>query len=234
MAAGNSIRDEIKEQNKKIKQMKGSQKREHIWEYYRFWIISVLAAIAIVVGVVMMIMRNNYDTVFTTIIVDGAISGMSDKTDKLTTGFTEYLGIDGTSTRVYFDNNYTLTENSPVPIDQDPYISAQKIVTLAASHSIDGYIAEYSMINYFSSNDDIFLVDLRDYLTPEEVEQLQDYFVYYTLKDGTKIPNALDLTNTKIMTETDLRMTKPCYGICVATTHADNAVAFIRYAFDLK
>ena len=51
---------------------------------------------------------------------------------------------------------------------------------------------------------------------------------------GTNITNnKLDLTDTKIKTETDFTMDNPCYGIVVTAPNLENAVAFIRYAFDL-
>ena len=138
-------------------------------------------------------------------------------------------------------NNYT-TAFSMVIIDgkmtgydtdQDVSASQQKIYTLASTGSIDGYIASPDYIDYFSTDKEPFLTDLREVLTDKELETLAGKIIYYTKEDGTKIPIALDLTDTKIKTETDFTMDNPCYGIVVTAPNLENAVAFIRYAFDL-
>lgn len=51
--------------------------------------------------------------------------------------------------------------------------------------------------------------------------------------DKTRIPIAVDLTNTKVKTDTDLTLESPCYGVVVSAKNPENAIAFIRYAFDL-
>ena len=99
--------------------------------------------------------------------------------------------------------------------------------------AIDGYIASPDYIDYFSTDKEPFLTDLREVLTDKELETLAGKIIYYTKEDGTKIPIALDLTDTKIKTETDFTMDNPCYGVVVSAANLDNAIAFIRFAFDL-
>ena len=158
------------------------------------------------------------------------MTGYDTGTDAITTGFTGYLGIDGKKDRVECDYNYSLI---PKLLDQDVSASQQKIYTLASTGSIDGYIASPDYIDSFSTDKEPFLTDLREVLTDKELETLAGKIIYYTKEDGTKIPIALDLTDTKIKTETDFTMDNPCYGIVVTAPNLENAVAFIRYAFDL-
>ena len=230
MAKNPTINNEIKVQNKKLKDMTGAQKKEYIWEYYKIHIIGTLIAIAAVICFILMFMRNNYDAVFTTVVVDGKMTGFSDNKDKLTTEFTKYLGIDGKSKRVIFDNNYSLIQKTG---DEDVYYSTQKLVTMATAKSIDGYLCEYDYVTFYSGDDELFLTDLTELLTPDELSKLSAYLVYYTTTDGTKIPIAVDLTSTRVKTETDLTMKRPCYGVVSTSTHSENAVKFIKYAFGL-
>jgi len=230
MAKNPTINNEIKVQNKKLKDMTGAQKKEYIWEYYKIHIIGTLIAIAAVICFILMFMRNNYDAVFTTVVIDGNMTGFSDNNDKLTTEFTKYLGIDGKSKRVIFDNNYSLIQKTG---DEDVYYSTQKLVTMATAKSIDGYLCEYDYVTFYSGDDELFLTDLTELLTPDELSKLSAYLVYYTTTDGTKIPIAVDLTSTRVKTETDLTMKRPCYGVVSTSTHPENAVKFIKYAFGL-
>lgn len=231
MVDGKSVKEDFAEEKKRLGRMSWAQKREHIWEYYKIPIITILVLIAAVIGIVYMYKLNDYENVFYAVIIDGGMEGISEKKDAMTTGFTEYLGIDGEDERVYFDNNYTLTYTSV--IDEDPYISAEKIMTQIATGSIDGIIADKSQLNGFSRSDESAFIDLSICLTEEEFAAVEDSIIYYTLSDGTKIPNALDLSNTKIVAEMGLTVKNPAYGIVVSAANSDNAIAFIRYAFDL-
>ncbi len=95
-------------------------------------------------------------------------------------------------------------------------------------------MANRDYIDYFSTDTETFLVDLRELLTSDELERIGDEnIIYYTKKDGTAVPIAVDLSGTKIKTETDLTMESPCYGVVVSAQNTENAVSFIRYAFDL-
>ena len=230
MSENASLRDEIKVQNKKLKTMTWAEKKEYIWDYYKIHIIGTIIAIASIVCFVFMFMQNNYNAVFTTVVVDGNMTGFSDHKDILTQEFTKYLGIDGKNKRVIFDNNYTLKQQTG---DQDSYYSTQKIVAMATAKSIDGYLSEYDYVTFYSADDELFLTDLTELLTADELSKLSNYLVYYTTTDGTKIPIAVDLTSTRVKTGTNLTMTRPCYGVVSTSTHKDNAVKFIRYAFEL-
>ncbi|MDD6797893.1 MAG: hypothetical protein PUE71_06360 [Clostridia bacterium] len=232
MVDGKSVKEDIAEEKERLGKMTWEQKKEHIWEYYKIPIISIIVLIAAIIGIIYMYKLNDYENVFYTVVIDGSMEGMSAKEDALTKEFTEYLGIDGKDERVYFDNNYTLTYINS--IDQDPYISAEKIMTQIATGSIDGIIAEKAQINGFSKDDQSAYMDLSLCLTEEEFKAIEDHIIYYTLKDGTKVPNAVDLSDTRIVTQMGLTVKEPCFGIIISAPHTENGVEFIRYAFDLK
>ena len=89
-------------------------------------------------------------------------------------------------------------------------------------------------IDYFSTDAETFLYDLTEILTDDELAKIgEENIIYYTTADKTRIPIAVDLTNTKVKTDTDLTLESPCYGVVVSAKNPENAIAFIRYAFDL-
>lgn len=221
---------DAKEQMTPFKDLTFSAKISYIWEYYKYFMLAAVIIVVIIVSFIISYQRNNYTTACSIIIVDGKMTGYDTRTDAITTGFTAYLGIDGKDNRVECDYNYSLI---PKLLDQDVAASQQKIYTLASTGSIDGYIASRDYIDYFSTDRETFLTDLREILTADELDKLSDEIIYYTKEDGTNIPIALDISNTKIKTETNFTMQDPCYGVVVTAPNLDNAVAFIRYAFDL-
>lgn len=213
-----------------FKELSFSQKVEHIFTYYKYYFIAAILIIATVFGVVNAYKRNNYKTECKIIVVDGRITGHDDNTDAITTGLTEHLGIDGKSHRVICDYNLSLNTQAG---DDDVYYSQSKIYAMASTGDMDGYLANIDYIDYFSTNREVFLYDLRELLTEDELNRIADHILYFTKDDGTKIPYAVDLTSTKIKTQTDLSIENPCYGVVVTAAHPENATAFIRYAFDL-
>ena len=159
------------------------------------------------------------------------ITGYDTYSDDITKNFTRYIGLDGKKERVELDCHYSLTIK---PLDQEANISQNKIYILASVGSIDGYMANRDYIDYFSTDAETFLYDLTEILTDDELAKIgEENIIYYTTADKTRIPIAVDLTNTKVKTDTDLTLESPCYGVVVSAKNPENAIAFIRYAFDL-
>ncbi len=167
----------VKEQMTPFKDLTFSEKVHYIWEYYKYFMLAAVLVIIAVVSFVISFQRNNYTTAFSMVIIDGKMTGYDTGTDAITTGFTGYLGIDGKKERVECDYNYSLI---PKLLDQDVSASQQKIYTLASTGSIDGYIASPDYIDYFSTDKEPFLTDLREVLTDKELETLAGKIIYYT------------------------------------------------------
>ena len=203
----------------------------YIWEYYKIYIISGLAVIGIIIAFINTYQRNNYTTECSLIVVDGKMTGFDTSSDAITTGFQKYLGLDGKKHRIVCDYNFSII---PRDMDLESYYSEEKIYTLASTSSLDGIIANDDYITYFCDPREVFFTDLREILSVEELSKIQDYIIYYSPdEESDPIPVAVNLTGTKIKTSTDLTMENPCYGVVCTAPNAQNAVSFIRYAFDL-
>ncbi len=208
MAKGHSINDEIKEQKKKFKELSLSEKFQYIWEYYRLIIAAVIAVILVIASFIHAYIRNNYDTVCDIAVCDGKLTGYDTDDDLLTTGFTNYLGIDGKKERIHIDYSYTLEEKF---MDQDPQISKEKIYVLSQTNNLDGYMSEYKDIDHFCFDTSCFFYDLRELFSTDELDELSEYIIYHTHSDGETIPVAIDLSNAPEITKTDHTMDQPCY-----------------------
>lgn len=220
-----------KEQMTSFKELSFTEKVSYIFGYYKYHMLAFVIAALVIASFINSYIRNNYDTVCSIIVVDGKITGYDSQSDAINKGFTEYLGIDGKSERVEINYNHSLI---PKPLDQEAAVTQDKIYILASTGSLDGYMANTEYIDYFCTEEQIFFYDLREILTAEELEKIgEENIIYHTKEDKTKSPIAVNLTNTKIKTETDFTMKDPCYGVVISSKNVDNAVAFIRYAFDL-
>ncbi|MGN0480289.1 MAG: hypothetical protein ACI4EV_01820 [Lachnospiraceae bacterium] len=232
MAEGNSIRDEIKSEHKKMKDMNILQKIAYIFGYYKLRIFVILIVVAAITGSAIILYKNNYERAFTCVMFDGKLEGTYDRTDYLTTHFTEYLGIDGKSQRVIIDNNFTFKMNG---ISDIALYDIDTLITRVGGQTVDGYISEYKYSLILNSDEGFFLEDLRDWLTREELEELEDYLIYYTTKSGEKIPLSIEIGSTKFITEAHVEgIERPCFGIVSSSLHKDNAANFIRFLFGME
>ena len=68
----------------------------------------------------------------------------------------------------------------------------------------------------------------------EELEQLDDYIVYFTNTAGETYPIAVDITEAPVIKDSDLNMKDPCYGVVSSSKYQTNAADFIRYVFNMK
>ena len=204
MANGNNIHDEVKEQRKKLKDLSFSGKIEYILNYYKIPIIAVILAVLFAGSLTYSIIRNNYDTVCFIAVLDGRITGYDDDTDVLSTGLTDYLGIDGKKEQVDLSYTFSLQEK------------------------------EMEYIDYFCTDKNIFFWDLRDLFSTEELETLSDYIIYYTNSSGESFPIAVDISEAPVIKDSDINMKQPCYGIVSTSKYSENAANFIRFVFNME
>ena len=98
--------------------------------------------------------------------------------------------------------------------------------------SLISSIVEY--IDHFCTDKDIFFCDLRDIFSDEELEQLDNYIVYFTNTAGETYPIAVDISEAPVIKDSDLNMKDPCYGVVSSSKYQTNAADFIRYVFNMK
>lgn len=231
MAKGNNIHDEIKEQRKKLKDLSFSDKIKYIWSYYWIPIVGVVLAVIFAVSLISSIVKNNYDTVCFVAVLDGKMTGYENDTDILTTGLTDYLGIDGKKEQVDISYTFSLEEKE---MDQEADVTANRIYTYASANTLDGYLSEKEYIDYFCTDGNIFFWDLRDLFSTEELNELSDYIIYYTNSSGESFPIAVDISNAPVIKDSDLNMKQPCYGIISTSKYYENAANFIRFVFNME
>ncbi len=220
-----------KERKTLFKELSFSEKISYIFEYYKFHILTIVITALIIESFVYFYIQNNYDSVCYIAVVDGKITGYDDRTDAITQGFTQHLGIDGKKQRAEIDYNYSLIVQ---PMDQEAEVSRSKLYILSSTGSIDGFMANPEYITYFSTDIEPYFMDLTTILSQQELSEIgEENIVYYTKKDGTSIPVAVNLQHTKIKSETNFTMDNPCYGVVVSAKNPENATEFIRYAFSL-
>lgn len=221
-----SIRNEVKTEKEKLKNMSWKDRSWYIWEYYKIhMLILVLAAGAVwVVGT--MIYRQSFTTRLSIAIINDRSGGTS-SSQKLEDGLRKALGC-GKKDLIEIDNSMFVNfdENQTSQVD---YANIVKISTLVASKSLDVIIGDKSVIDHYAAMD--AFQNLEDYLPPELYQRIRDQV--YSPKDsqGTAQPEAVSLEHTGFAGETGVVMNPPYLAVVANAPHKEAALSMIEYLF---
>lgn len=175
MAVGNSVHDEIKEQQKKaFATMSLKEKFAYFWDYYKIHTIVVICVIAFAISFVQQ-MRANKPYAFYAVLMN-AFSGLdSNDTNVIWENeFLEYAGIDPETYRVCIDTSLTQSADGG---SQYEMANRQKMAAMMHTGDIHAIIADTETFESYAHMETFY--DLSEVLTEDEFALYQDLF-YYT------------------------------------------------------
>ena len=149
---------------KKLKQdlagMTLREKGEHLWTYYRSWVI-----VAVAVVMVISILCSSFINLTTNVLVAGAslnVTFQDDAKAYITDGLKEQLTTGGSRETVAFESTYT-TESL-----EENYYLQQSMQALIAGNDLDFVIIDKTGMDLLMTLDPF--MDLREVFTEEELE----------------------------------------------------------------
>lgn len=175
MAAGNSVHDEIKEQQKKaFATMSTKEKFAYFWDYYKIHTIVAICVIAFVISFVRQIQENKPYAFYAVLM--NAFSGLdSNDTNVIWENeFLEYAGIDPETYRVCIDTSLTQSADGG---SQYEMANRQKMAAMMHTGDIHAIIADTETFESYAHMETFY--DLSEVLTEDEFALYQDLF-YYT------------------------------------------------------
>lgn len=175
MAAGNSVHDEIKEQQKKaFATMSTKEKCAYFWDYYKIHTIVVICVIAFVISFVRQIQENKPYAFYAVLM--NAFSGLdsNDTNVMWENEFLEYAGIDPETYRVCIDTSLTQSADGG---SQYEMANRQKMAAMMHTGDIHAIIADTETFESYAHMETFY--DLSEVLTEDEFALYQDLF-YYT------------------------------------------------------
>ena len=178
------LKNEIKNEKKKLSRMTFGQKAEYIFEYYKFPIIVTLVVIILVVSVLKTLI-NNKPLGFYAMFLNGSGQEMSIGADELEKRFAEYAEIDGGKEKVVIDTTASFNPNV-----NSQYTMAQnaKITALFASHDLDAMVIDPGVFTYYALSG--AFSDLREVLSEEEFRRYEEankiYYIDGYIKEKMK------------------------------------------------
>ncbi|MBE6940917.1 MAG: hypothetical protein E7436_06400 [Ruminococcaceae bacterium] len=172
-----------------MKEMTWKERWEYFWEYYKVATI-VTIFLAVVLGTIL------YDALKPRpeIIIKGAVVNvaLSEQTEKdLSEGLLAlFEGTEDQTAELMFST--IVTDTSVTHDASSNYAEITKLVAGITAQELDYLLMDEAAKNYFAQQE--VFQDLANLLSREQLAALEGRLVYQTLKDGTEVPTAIDLS----------------------------------------
>lgn len=203
-----AVMDEFKEERAALKNGTPKEKISYFIYYYKWHVIITVAVIAMVVSFVVQIMNRKENAIYVCMLntveknADGNIYSNT-ASDEFGAEFAEYAGIDTKEYDVYLDTSLTIDYNS---MDENTVNSSQKYVTYLAAAEMDVIVTDVDSLENYAYQEDFH--DLRDILSPEQLEKYEPYFYYIDMATVKERNEYLDQPDN-LYTDFDLNAPDP-------------------------
>lgn len=250
MAAGNSVNDEIREQQRKLKGKPLKEKWAYFWEYYKIHTIVTICVTLAVISLIHTIVSQK-DSALDVGLVNAFLKDGIEAQD-VAADFAAYAQIDTEEYDVVIDPDLYVDYGGQ---DQYSYINMQKLTAMAAAGSLDVILTNEEYIDHNISAG--LFIDLHEYFTDEELAEYEDRLIYRTVPtedveydtvlaeggDTESAEETADVADTgedAIPIGIDVRDSKYLYSdqmeawFCVVSTaqNVDNAKLFLEYLLE--
>ena len=239
----NGMRDEIREQNAKLKNAPLKEKLSYFKEYYLKTTLIVVAVTIFVGSLAYTMITAPDDTAFSAAFFND--TGLSSDTT-LAESFAEYAQIDTSEHEVYIDATFTFPGFTSVEAEpstdattgisssmgsyQD-YIGIEKVMAMMATSELDIIAGDAETFEYFSRSECFHT--LTDILSAELLEKYADRIYYFTNEEtGETLPLGIRINDAPKIIEHHYYTQDEAYiGFVANSNSLDNAILFLEYIY---
>lgn len=163
------VMDEFKNEREALKNGTFKQKFSYFWYYYKWHVIVTVAIVAFLISFIHEVVTKK-DDAFYGVFVN---SYPMETSEEYMQGFADYLGVDAEKYNVWVDSSMYISNTS---MDETTITSTQKLMVYTAAGDIDVMLADAPTFEQYANNSTF--MDLREALTPEQLEKYEPYFYY--------------------------------------------------------
>lgn len=177
-----TILEYIKKEHANIKEKPKEERWSYFWDYYKWHVVAVVVAIAILIqGVVGIV--NRKDVVFSGILLNCIIS-IDD--DDFLQGFYDYAGIDAATQQAAFYSDITLTDKNT----KNDINAFQRIMAGIATKDTDFVVGQPENFQLCAYNTSRIFMDLRMFLDESTLNTFSDrlYYIDGTVMEKLSVP----------------------------------------------
>ncbi len=219
------IKEEIKAQKEKVRQMSRLEQFRYFWYYNWIKIALGCVALLLVVYFALTIYHNRNNESIYVAMINSVMTG--DDQQALMDGFVQSRQIDTTDAPARIHANTQLLEDQ---IGNLSLANSQTLQAYMETGDYDVLIADEWIIRDYASQ--ALLRDLSTALPEEMYEQVKDRLVYYDYNDGTHIPVGIyadDITKVKDYYPDSVR---PIISLAAKSPTPEIGVEFVCYLLE--
>ena len=216
----------IKSEKKKISEIEGlSEKLQYIWDYYKLWIIGIVAFI--VAGIYALVSLNTAHSEYWYYMILANTMENVGTGSPLWKGFEEYAGYDLNeknmvfNNQIYFDFTMKTTDNT--------YFNS--FIVFAEAGTLDAITMESDSLVALGQTGR--LMDLNSEEAASLREKYADRFLYYDTEDedGNPLsyPVGIDISDSILMTDYQIYGKSCALGLGYLSAHVEETEKFLEY-----
>ena len=166
-----AVMDEFREEREAMKHGTPKQKLEYFWLYYKWHVIIAVAAIVAISSFIYEAVTRKETALFALFLNSFVLA--EDSGESYKQSFLDTAEIDTDEYEIMLDTSLYFQPDS---MGEDTYTAVQKVSVYVAAGEIDLLGADQAAFEHYAYLD--FLSDLRDMLTPEQIEKYSSSFYY--------------------------------------------------------
>ncbi len=187
------LRDEISSETQKLKNMTLKNRAGYIWDYYRFHIAGIIAAVIFICVFVHDFRQGRRPVFLEMVVINSDLAYYNE--DPISNDYIGYADVDTDAYNLRIDTGFVMSGDQS---DRMTAINNEKLMAMFATGSVDAMLGPDSVINGYGAMN--AFMDLTDVMPDELRKQLTDrgYELYYTTVyeedgDGKMIPSGTAL-----------------------------------------
>jgi hypothetical protein len=221
----NSMHDEIREQNAKLKNAPLKEKWAYFKEYYLKITLMIVIAVCFVGYLAYTMITAPRETAFAAYFIND--TGDSSDTE-LADSFAQYMGINTKKAECYIDaaQSYSTAE-----VDYDTYLSIQKTMAVIAGKDLDVIVGDETAATYYAQIECFY--DVTQILPDDLMEKFKDKLFYAKVGESDEIvPVGIYITDAPKINEHYYYVGKDAImGFVINSENIDTSIEFLRYIY---
>lgn len=217
------IKQTMKEEKRKLKDMTFKEKREYIWEYYKLHIIGILVVVFMTGSIINTVWINPPKKTFVNFVYFRAYVD-STRSDLFTDHLTEELVIDKEKEKVYF-TNFSISNEEYSEVD---LAIAQKFAAMTAAKELDVIVVDQQDFDDMTGIN--LFMDLNETFNENELAAFGDQVVSIIDEEtGVTVPYVIRIDGNALLEAYGLPTEGYVIGIVSNSEKIANAGAILRY-----
>ena len=226
MSLKETLKNEAREEQAKLKKMSFRDKLWYIWEYYKIHMLIGCVILFFLYALGTIFYQKSFTTQLFFIVMNDR-SGSEADYEGLANEFKTRMGY-GKKDKVEVDSSlYISFEESTSQLD---YASLAKVTAIVASKDLDVLISDSPAVEHYASNG--AFLNLEEVLPADLWDMVKDDVYMAKDENGNSFPAAISLDDSYFHEKTGTQMEEAYFSLINNSTRTDTAFEFLRFLYE--